>query len=267
MSEKIWDLLVCKERLVKQAMVMKAIHEGSPNDTRIRWDEPRDLPSRFMVCGQLWMVERIIPRAVKEKTPFWMIDNGYYMQSGKGKHETGHWELTYRGLEPILMRDPDFSRLPAEKHLKPWRDPRAGSYVLIGHPGPGFGRSFGYNMTAWSKSIVAEVRKRTKLPIVERDKWSDIPLEKQLAGARVLVTHSSHVVIDAVRNGVPAIVAPSSPAAPVCSTSLDEIEEPRRPDRTHWWASLMSQQFTLAEMRSGLAFEFAKKIMEQVDGV
>jgi hypothetical protein len=261
----MWDLVVCKERLSKQGMVMKAVAKGMAGEGRIRWDEVTKLPDRFMVAGQLWAVRRLTPQAIVSGTPFWMIDNGYYMQSGKGKHETGHWEFTYRGLEPVLLDRPDFSRFPAKDHLQPWKKDR-GDYILIGHPGPGFGLSMGYNMKQWSSEIVEKVRKVTDRPIRERTKWSTSPIEKDLAGAHVLITHSSHCVIDAIRLGIPAIVAPSSPAAPVCSTSLADIESPPMPDRERWWASLMSQQFTLKEIESGLAWKYQRQIMEQVDG-
>jgi hypothetical protein len=38
------------------------------------------------------------------------------------------------------------------------------------------------------------------------------------------------------------------------------------PDRFHWWASLMCQQFTQAEFRDGTAWHYMQSIMQQVDG-
>src|SRR5690242_19231323 len=117
-----WSLLVCHQRQEKQGMVMRAVREGlrrhGVGSTMMTTDPvPR---SPFMCAGQMWAVERAVPRAMELGTPFWMIDNGYYMQSGKGRHSTGHWEFTYRGLVPILMRSPTTSRFPASQHLRPW---------------------------------------------------------------------------------------------------------------------------------------------------
>ncbi len=261
----MWNLIVCPERASKQGMVMLAVKRGM--------DEPRQLVKGeadhrvpFIGCGQLWAIDRMVRKSLPLKTPYWIIDNGYYMQSGKGRHATGHWEFTYRGLEPVVLKEPDFTRLPYEEHVEPWRKDR-GAHVLIGIPGLTFGRMFGWDMKAWVASIEAEVKKHTDRPIRFRDKWTPISAgDDVLRDCHCLVTHSSHVAIDAVRRGVPAIVAPTSPAAPVCSTSLSDIESPLMPDRRHWWASLMSQQFTLDEIKSGLSWEWQKRIMEQVDG-
>lgn len=260
----MWNLVVCPERQTKQGMVMQAIRRGMNGGNLIVGDADPKQP--FMVCGQLWAVQRMIPIAVKAETPYWVIDNGYYKQSGKGRHETGHWEFTYRGLQPILLEDPDYTRLPFKHHVKPWKHDR-GKHVLVGIPGVTFGRVFGWNMREWIASIEEEIRKHTDRPIRYRDKWSPLPADQDvLNDCHILVTHSSHVAIDAVRMGVPAIVAPTSPAAPVCSTSLADIENPPMPDREHWWASLMSQQFTLSEIKDGTAWKWQRRIMEQVDG-
>jgi hypothetical protein len=257
-----WNLIVCSERQSKQGMVMQALRQGMGGKIVVNGSDYR---TPFVCCGQLWAVQRIIPPAVQCNTPYWVIDNGYYMQSGKNRHETGHWEFTYKGLQPIVLKDPDFTRLPYEQHVKPWREKREG-YVLLGIPGMTFGRVFGWDMKKWCEGIEREIRKHTDRPIKVRTKWSAASVESDLAGASVLVTHSSHVAIDALRLGVPAIVAPTSPAAPVCSTDLSDIENPPMPDRRHWWASLMCQQFTLAELKSGLSWSWQQKIMEQVDG-
>lgn len=244
---------------------MQAIRASIP-DSRIVIDDV-DPAVPFVICGQLWAVERMVPKAVELKTPFWIVDNGYYMQSGKNRHLTGHWELTYRGLEPIVLERPDYDRLPAHEHLQPWKRQGRGKHVLIGIPGMTFGRLFGWDMRAWMKTIEQEVRKHTDRPIRYRDKWTGISAERDvLNDCHVLVTHSSHVAIDAIRMGVPAIVAPTSPAAPICSTSLADIENPPMVDREHWWASLMCQQFTMDELKSGLAWYWMRKVMEQRDG-
>jgi hypothetical protein len=141
----LWNLIVCPERVSKQGMVMLAVRAGM-GGTIVRGDADHRVP--FVGCGQLWAMSRMVQLAMPLKTPYWIIDNGYYMQSGKGRHETGHWEFTYRGLEPIVMDQPDFTRLPYDQHVKPWREKR-GKHVLIGIPGLTFGRMFGWDMKEW----------------------------------------------------------------------------------------------------------------------
>jgi hypothetical protein len=263
----MWNLVVCKERLEKQGRVMDAMKIGMPDgQASIIIDAPSDLTTPFMIAGQLWAVHRIVPQAMRLGTPFWMIDNGYYKTSGLNQHETGHYEFTYRGLLPQQLRNPDYTRFPAQGIMKPWRPATKAGHIVIAFPGPTFGSVFGMDMRQWMATIQDKVRKVTNRPILIRHKSKHSrPIAQDLAGAHCLVTHSSHVAIEAIIMGIPTIVAPTSPAAPISSLSLDEIEEPRMEDRTEWWASLMSQQFTLKEMRSGLAWEWLQKIRTQAE--
>lgn len=262
-----WWLVVARERQQKQGLVAKSLFEHlGPERATVCLDDPPNPKDPFIACGQLWVVERIVPRAVKAGLPFWLIDNGYYASSGNGNLNLGHFEFTYRGLTPILMREPDFGRFPARNVLKPWRTTRAG-YVLVALPGLTFGKMIGLDMPAWVAGIEAEVARHTTKEIRVRPKvGAERSLAADLAGASVVVTHSSNVAIDAIIAGVPAIVAPSNPAAPVCSTSLEDIDCPPMPDRLRWWASLMSQQYTAREMRNGVAWHLMERIMREVDG-
>jgi len=78
-----------------------------------------------------------------------------------------------------------------------------------------------------------------------------------------LVTHSSNVAVDAVIAGVPVFVEPTSPAAPVGNLDLAKMENPNMPERGPWFDSLMAQQFTVDEMRSGLAREYMQMVIDQ----
>ena len=62
----------------------------------------------------------------------------------------------------------------------------------------------------------------------------------------------------AVREGVPSFCSEHSPAAPVSLllNQLDKIENPIRPDRERWMATLLGSQFTLSEMKSGFAYRY-----------
>jgi hypothetical protein len=55
--------------------------------------------------------------------------------------------------------------------------------------------------------------------------------------------------------GIPTICHPASFAADISSTSLEEIENPRRVDRQQWFNNLAYSQFTHDEIESGLAQE------------
>jgi hypothetical protein len=265
-----WDYLVAPQRREKQERVLSALLRGMGEHAGAMYTgKLLDPTAPFIGIGQMWAVDKVVPAALAAHRPFWLIDNGFYKPSGKfggpGAAITGHYEFTYRGLCPISLKDPDYERHPAEAALKPWTYNPKGC-VLIGHPGPSFGKLIGLDMQKWSRDIVARVQKFTNSRIVQRTKWSSIPLAGQLKDVRVVVTHSSNIAVDAIIAGIPAIVAPTNPAAPVCSTNLADIDNPPMPDRRDWWASLMCQQFTIKEMREGLAWHWMQRIMKQVDG-
>lgn len=220
---------------------------------------PPDDGEPFAVWGQLWTAEQTIPKAIVEGRPFWQIDNGF-VKSAKGQ-ETGYYRFSYRSLSPILMREPSTTR-DKEAPMRPWRT--GGSHILIAMPGEMFGRSLGMNMEEWKSTIVQRVKKKTRRRIIVRQKTSATPLSSHLRDCWAVVTHSSNVAVDAVRAGVPVFVEPTCPASPVGRLDL-ELDYPAMPDRTQWMRSLMSQQFTLNEMRSGVAEKWLNRIRRQVD--
>lgn len=234
---------------------MRALEKGA-GGTVCMGAPPDD--GEFIVWGHRWLSERIVPAAQAEGRPWWLIDNGYYLPA-RGE-ATGYYSLTYRGTAPVLLDKPDMCRLPVP--MAPWRTRRDG-HILLAMPGSGFGRMLGLDLSGWADQATKEISKRTDRKIVRREKKTRRPLVRDLVGCAVVVTHSSKIAVDAVREGIPCIVAPSNPAAPVCSTSFDDIEHPPMPDRARWWQSLMCQQFTIPEMRNGTAAYWMDAIKEQ----
>lgn len=244
------------QRVEKTERIMSALAAGTGG--RICLGAP-PRGEAFVVWGHRFLSETIIPRAIADGTPWWFIDNGFYQPARGGT--AGYYSLTYRSLAPIMFDAPDMGRLAIT--MAPWRRERHG-YVLLALPGRYYGQMLGFDMKAWSEMMRAKIRKYTRRQVVIRDKKKcRRPLADDLAGASVVVTHSSKIAVDAVIAGVPAIVAPTNPAAPVASTNLADIEKPKMPERERWWASLMAQQFTLEEMRSGLAAAAMSAIVEQ----
>jgi len=248
---------ITPERQEKTERIMKALAAGCGG--RVCFGAPPD-DGKFAVWGHKWLSEQIVPPAHRDGRPWWFVDNGYYM-SARGQ-EHGYYSLTYRGFWPVMLDDPDMKRLAID--MKPWKA-KSDGYVLLALPGMAYGRILGFDMQAWCSEIKDKVRRHTNRKVVQREKGCRRRLESDLYGASVVVTHSSKVAVDAVIAGVPCIVAPTNPAAPVCGTDLAMINDPPRPDRVKWWQSLMCQQFTIREMRNGTAKYWMDAIEEQVD--
>ena len=88
-----------------------------------------------------------------------------------------------------------------------------------------------------------------------------------LRGCHCVVTHGSAAGMDAILNGVPALVLGGSIAKPVAETDLEKIDHPRYPDallRRDWMYALAWCQWTVEELRSGEAWgELREEIARQ----
>lgn len=243
------------ERLAKSRRVMEAFAEGCPG-ARVIVGPPPDDGAPIVLWGQRWLVERVLPQAIRSGREWWLIDNGYYLASRNGL--PGYHRITYRGLAPVLLPGADRHRLPVT--FPAWR--KDGKHIVIALPGEFFGRAMGLHMPRWARSIHARVHARTRRPIIVRPKDAGYPIERDLKGAWALVTHSSNAAIDAVRAGIPVFCEPSCAAAPVGNLSLDDLERPAMPPREEWWASLMATQWTQDEMRAGIAWRMMQQVKD-----
>jgi hypothetical protein len=254
---------VTPERTEKTSMLMRALAHGWREPCSVKVGNPPDDDSAFAVWGQEWLTLRIVPRAHAAGRPYYHLDNGYW-RPGRGRFE-GYYRITYRGLAPVMLRRPDLARGKRMGPMfKPWR--AGGRHVLIAIPGRHFGLALGIDVDGWIATIQERVRAHTDRPVKIRPRDSGGPLEGDLRDCWALVTHSSNVATEAVWNGVPVFVAPTSPAAPVGNLDLADLERPATPDRRPWHASLMSQQFSLSEMADGTAYDLLMRLRDQVDG-
>lgn len=262
----LW-VCISDERKEKCELVMGALAAGwgDPPATLIH-SHPPDDGEPIAVWGQIYLIERVLPKAIEQKRPFWHVDNGYYMPAAREAARTGYHRVCYRGMSPVFLKDAPAPRCEALRpRLKSWR--KWGEHILIALPGEEYGRAMGLNMRDWIRDSVSSVRKHTDRPITLRDRKSDKPLADDLHNCWALVTHSSNVAVDAVLAGIPVFVAPTNPAAPVGNLDIAQINTPKMFDRSFWWRSLMFQQFTRAEMYSGLAYRHLQVVREQVDGL
>lgn len=243
---------------------MSALAKGWGEPAKVVVGAPPDDNDPFVIWGHLWMALKAIPDAIKRHRPFWFIDNGYWHPDcGTGR---GYYRLTYRGMTPVELKEPNVKRAAhTGVVMKPWR--KVGRHVVIAMPGVKSGKPFGLDLAEWCKTIEVRVRTHTDRPVVIRTKESPKPLAEDLRNAWALVTHSSNAAVEAAVAGIPVFVEPTSAAAPIGNLDLGAMEFPHTPDgREHWWASLLSQQFSLAEMRDGTAYRYLAKVREQVDG-
>ena len=81
--------------------------------------------------------------------------------------------------------------------------------------------------------------------------YDSFDFENSLENAWCVVNWNSGPGCQAVINGVPAFVGPTSLAARVANLDLAQIENPTRPDRTEWLEQLAHTEWTIAEIETG----------------
>jgi hypothetical protein len=159
--------------------------------------------------------------------------------------------------------------------LKPWR---SGTNIVIAmqrhdseqwHDQP--------PINQWLESTVAEIRNHTDRSIVIRShprsgchippgclidrphfnagSYDDFDFERVLDTAHCVLNWNSGPGPQAVINGVPAFVGPSSLASPIANWDLSQIEKPSHPDRTQWLEQLAHTEWTVEEIKTGVPFQ------------
>lgn len=258
----IW-CCVTPEREAKTRMIMSALAKGWPGGSMCV-GVPPNRRDPFVAWGQTWLAADLIRLALKMEVPFYQIDNAFF-KAARGT-PVGYYRFMYCRPDPVFFEHAALRRRRMKNrdlwpNFRPWR--KDGRHVLIAMPGPDFGRAFGIDVAAWSRTIVGRVGQATGRPLVIRDRSAQDPLEKDLENCWALVTHSSNVAVEAVRLGIPVFVEPTSSAAPVGNLCLDQLDSPEMQEREDWWASLMCQQFTLAEMENGIAAHYLMVVAAQ----
>jgi hypothetical protein len=211
------------------------------------------------------------------------FDKGYVRTTvpGPSRKECLFWRVAVDSHHPTgylpRMRSPSDRWESLGLTFAPWRE--SGSQVVIA------GSSAKYHEfsklphpTKYTAHLVKQIARLTDRRIVYRPKpsWQDaVPVEgaafstypeklsDAISGAHVLVTNGSNSCFEAVLAGVPCVVL--GVAAPISSTSLSEIEEPRLAsdaERWQWLADLAYSQWTMEELRSGEAWTHIRRLID-----
>jgi hypothetical protein len=247
------------ERIEKTTPIMEAVAAGFGG--RICCGEPPDDGEMFIVWGQRWTALQAIPKAIRQGRPYLQLDNGFTNPARGGPK--GYYRISYNGPGPVFWPDAPPDR--TGQVIRPWRG--TGRHILVGLPGVHFGRAWGLSMDQWIAGSITILRRHTRRQAYCRHKNSIRPLAHDLRDCWAVYTHSSNIAVDAVLAGIPAFVAPTNPAAPVGNLDLANIETPAMPERQPWLNSLMAQQYTLCEMRSGLARDYLGAVIALTKGI
>lgn len=136
--------------------------------------------------------------------------------------------------------------------------------------------------TEYARYVIDEIRDVTSRAIVYRPKpsWADaLPIEgttysrpprtfqEELFDAHCVIVHGSNAAIEALVEGVPAVVLGDGAALPLSAKSVRDIEGgllwPSVYERLRWFNKLAYCQWTVQEFRSGKAWEVISEQLER----
>lgn len=197
-------------------------------------------------------IEHLVRLAIAEERAWWYGDNSFFDRS-RGRY----FRFSKNALQLSSLQTPDHGRLKALGISPcPWR--KTGRHIVIVEQSEHFLSLAGARQ--WLAKVIAEVSGCTDRTLRVR-RWSRdksgaaASLGKDLHGAWCLITHSSAAANEALLAGVPVFVSGRCAATPLASGPLANIESPRFPDgREDWAAGLAARQWTLEELRSGMAW-------------
>jgi hypothetical protein len=191
--------------------------------------------------------------------PYWgrylSVDNHYWRTSKNCVHET---QITQRPSDRFKKWG---------INIEPWK--HTGEEILV-CPSSNTMTDWYTQQTedTWTETTVNTIKKHTDRPVRVRrkprtGKTSGPAAEAELGvpsfindiqDAHAVVTSVSLCAVEAIANGVPVFCHPLSFASPVAETDISKINEPIYPDRESWFNHLAYQQYTEAEIASGLAY-------------
>jgi hypothetical protein len=216
------------------------------------------LPGAAAFYGVTPATKHLWEQAKREGREWYYIDNAYFHE-----HRGVYFRATKNRLQHDGFGASDGKRFAAlELEIMPWRKP--GKHIVLAPQSDEFmqvvaGRSA---YRSWTDEALEVLRRHTKRELRvlawnrDKGKWySELPAN--LVDCFALVTYSSASAISALLAGVPALVtADDCIAERMCRRACECIEQPLRPDNRRAWAEVVAdQQWTLDEMRSGLAWQ------------
>ena len=159
-------------------------------------------------------------------------------------------------------------------HLRPWRryDP-TGIALIIGQV-PWDTSVQNCDHLGWIKAQIVQARESGLRPLFRPHPYAVMrgvnycadcmtaggSLESALSAASVCITQNSNVGVDAIIAGVPTIATdPGSMVWGVSARNISQIANTGHPDRKQWANNIAYAQWTLAEMRRGMAWGHISK--------
>ena len=184
---------------------------------------------------------------------WWYVDNSYF-----DKTRGTHFRVTQGALQHSGQGESSGERFKGlALEIKPWRE--NGDHIVVCQQSDSFMRDIAGWKSDWlteaRRSMMLSTNRRLRIRTWDRDKARvAATLPNDLKNAWALATYSSAAAVTALLAGVPVACC-----AGVCysmGVRVIDVEHPLYPpDRERFFGVLADNQFTLDEMKSGVAWK------------
>lgn len=250
----------------KMDAIFDALEEGFPGANRNLTEA--DWYFCWGIIGQNALIMHQFPHV--------FIDMPYNGRLVGEDYENSYWRFCMNGLhDNRQLSVPDDRFKQWNREIKDWNT--KGEYILFCPSSETMTRTVhGWSVDAWLYQGIESLKAITDIPIKVRHKprkngtsgpsVAEVPLEEDLANAHAVVTTSSLVSAEALLEGVPVFTTSpdTCPAAWCASTEFAKINKPPLPsdrERELLMHNLAYKQFSIKEMRDGVAYTIAKEYL------
>lgn len=238
-----------------------ALHAGIPQNIlkHIEWaDNYCNSTNKHIAVG--YGILRGTGDIFKHNTEHWIdyyeVDRGYI----NPKHFDGYYRISKNGLQ-AKYKDVD---LPGDRLEKlkieraNWFNPKG--KIIVCPPSGYIENYYGITPGLWEKTICDTLTHTEKmfdisLPFKVRNKDDTTPLENDLQNARCVITFNSNVAVDATIKGIPVLASENSVVCGWTPNIMGEFMPPTSEQIDKLLRFISYNQFTLEEIRSGMAWK------------
>lgn len=245
-------------------VVTKAVAEGFGWRREVSpWERPLHGPAAFYGRDRGTLI--IVHQCQTNRVPWYMVDNGYMGRSVLPEYD-GCYKISKNGFQTDGYGEPDEARLAqvlditGQTITAKWREPTPRGHILICPPIVPYERLHWFSHTHWMRNVKSTIRKVSDRKFRVRYKPGDAraiethKMKHDFKDCHAVVTHDSNIAVEAIMAGIPVFTTGLSPAQAFGNVDINLIEYPKMElDRTEWLARLANEQWTLDEIRSGMA--------------
>lgn len=262
--------------------------DSEPEYRWFNWEHWIKQKTPIAFWGTVRGTKKLRDICLEHKINYYNFDHAYFFRTSHQSHQalnTPNYRITLNAENINFLCNDKFEQEDID-HINFYRKSSVGDqlipsnriyknskrkYILICPPSTHACKYFDIESTdKWISDMTKMIRVYTDRPIIIRKKQLkfDKPLIEDLKDAYCIITHQSTAAIQAVLNGVPSICDPSSCAAPVSTTKIENIENLIRPDNdliTRWVDSLLVCQFPTYKLANGYAKRSIDRLQSQND--